>query len=136
VSVENPVDHQTVTVTLGQTYTVGTISSTGSTSGRGALLGGLDRSGYRITKGFVNAALSKSLTGPNAACDNRTCVAKNGAKKPLDLQAACEATYTERPIVARPSNPDDAYTSPTMRTPPRRCAHLPDDAHTWNCEET
>jgi len=34
----------------------------------------------------------------------------------LDLQAACRAAYTERPIVARPSSPDSAYSWECYKT--------------------
>ena len=76
----------------------------------GAVLGSLDLNGYCRSLGYSNAALSNPQNGPQAAYNNWTCVAANGSTAPIDMQMACEATYPERPILAQPTDPDDAYT--------------------------
>jgi hypothetical protein len=90
----------------------------------GAVLGSLDLNGYCRSLGYSNAVLSNPQHGPQAAYNNWTCVAANGSTTPIDLQKACEATYPERPILAQPTDPDDAYTwrcyqlpQPTVKMP-------------------
>lgn len=76
----------------------------------GAVLGSLDLNGYCRSLGYSNATLSNPQHGPQAAYNNWTCVAAGGSTTPIDLQKACEATYPERPILAQPTDADDAYT--------------------------
>jgi hypothetical protein len=75
----------------------------------GIELGVLDLNAYCRSIGYANAALSKPQQGPHYAYDNWVCVAANGSAALIDLQNACAATYGQRPILAQPTDPDDAY---------------------------
>lgn len=83
----------------------------------GTLLGGLSLDAYCQSLGYVKSELSNPQHGPQAAYNNWVCVAANGSTVPIDLQKACEATYSATPILAMPTDPDDAYTW--------RCYELP-----------
>ena len=76
----------------------------------GVDLGTLDLDGYCRAIGLANAALSGPQQGPGAAYGNWTCVAGDGTPSPLDLQQACAWGYAQQPLMARPTDPNDAYT--------------------------
>jgi Fibronectin type III domain len=76
----------------------------------GRVLGGLSLDTYCRSLGYVKSELSNPQHGPQAAYNNWVCVAADGASVPIDMQKACESTYSARPILARPTDPDDAYT--------------------------
>jgi hypothetical protein len=73
-------------------------------------LGGLDLDGYCRTLGFSYSDTLRPRTGPGAAYNNWVCIASNGSQTPIDLLAACQAQYPERPLVTRPGDPNDADT--------------------------
>ena len=76
----------------------------------GVDLGTLDLDGFCRAVGFASAALSGPQQGPGAAYGNWTCVAPNGTPSLLDLQQACAWGYAQQPLLARPTDPNDAYT--------------------------
>jgi hypothetical protein len=73
-------------------------------------LGGLDLDSYCQSTGYDYSDTIRPRSSPGAAYDNWFCFAFDGRRAAIDLLAACEATYRQRPIAARPSDPNDANT--------------------------
>lgn len=79
---------------------LGAAAAQATTSGK--LLGGLDLAAYCQTFGYTTATLSSA--------QKWVCVHKNGSHTAIDLQAACEAQYRQRPILVEQVTPGNAET--------------------------
>jgi hypothetical protein len=75
----------------------------------GSDLGGMNLNAYCQSKGFGGATLTKARIGPGAAFNNWVCVSASGVQTPLNLQAACEYTFPQRPIAPEAPDLNDAF---------------------------
>jgi hypothetical protein len=75
-----------------------------ATGGQSANLGGPDVSGYCQHLGFSSASFTSP---PNQRWQ---CVNTDGSTAPVDMQAACEFSFSQRPILAKQLTPGVLYT--------------------------
>ena len=92
-------------------------------------VGGLDLDAYCQQLGYSYSDTAASRTGPGAAYNNWYCFTSYGGRTPIDLLAACKATYPSRPLIAQPTDANDANTWVCYRIVTKPAPALPSADH-------